>query len=540
MAAISTRTAQVAVEYDFKTNGKIERRRKHFKEAHKARRFFCVKDEAGKNPKVLRGEEAKPPPAYVPLPREPRPRSLAEAFPPEPVNPGWQPTLKATGDPTKTMYDAEGNKPYGDGDQLTEEQIVAEAKKKVDAKKAAKQLRRKQKKAVELWRNKDTKTISKVVWVKTNSIYERWLVKFSDGTEEITQHLTVVHARDHQDHHLRIGSVGYIDGLTNKNYEEVLRRAADFARRAAARYTAGLANFRASEPVQKEMEKRISKKALKGDVPFEPTEIELAKKLAETANYYCTTPSVFFKAEEERLKSPHAMQFTNAVVDGILAKEGIDKLACTIRVIQYAIRLFNQMTPRLEIGGEQIGTPELAKEAERVKKEKAVTVTAKDGSTKTVTKKVSTPKEGPEVDAFGNRRKSGKGDINAEILKHAVGTVFTTAMIDAIDTKTIGTKSRTRRHFKKLAIKGFLEVTKKGYKLLAAGATGTPAKEPTAEPVAKAKAAANRKAKAKAAPKAKPAKKVAKKGTGKATAAPSKPAAKAKAKPKAKAKAKRR
>lgn len=51
MAAISGRTAPCKVEY---TNSKGERVAKQFDNAYKARRFYCLQDKLGKNPKVLR------------------------------------------------------------------------------------------------------------------------------------------------------------------------------------------------------------------------------------------------------------------------------------------------------------------------------------------------------------------------------------------------------------------------------------------------------------------------------------------------------
>lgn len=50
---VSTRLPAVVVEY----NVRAGRKQKRFEDAHEARRFFVVKDRAGKNPKVIRGTE---------------------------------------------------------------------------------------------------------------------------------------------------------------------------------------------------------------------------------------------------------------------------------------------------------------------------------------------------------------------------------------------------------------------------------------------------------------------------------------------------
>jgi hypothetical protein len=532
---IMRRLPEVVVEYDFRKDGKVERRQKHFADANQAKRFFLKKDIKGKNPKVLKTEAAaQPKPKPEPnignwttvefddkkktfsdrneaqsfvdkLNAEGRANgkkayegtlvirkaTLAEAFPSEPVNPDYKPQLKATGDPTQTTAEV-------DGKPIDEEAVKAEAKKK------AKQLKRKHKKGTLLWKQADTKTIVGAKWQKPEgAFYDRWLIKYADGTEIFTSQLSIVHSREHEDHHLRISGVPAIDELSNKQYEEVLRRSAQYAQQQANRYKAGLTNFRASKPVQKEMEKRISKKALKLEAPLTPAEIELAKKLAETANFYATTVSVFFKAEADRLKNPHTSNFTDGAVAAILAKAEINPLACSIRIIQYAQNLANRMVPRIVPGGPQIGTPELAKQHEADKDKKpAMQVVASEGGTTTAYVAVKQDKRG-EVDVFGNRIKSGKGKINAEILAAKPGTLFTGELIDKIDLKTIQTKSRTRRHFKKLAAKGFLQVVKNGYRLPDAAGAGNVAKADSKP--AKAKAAAKA-SKAKKEP-AKPARK---------------------------------
>jgi hypothetical protein len=534
---ISTRLPEVVVEYDFHKDGKVERRQKHFADANQAKRFFLKKDIKGKNPKVLKTEVAaqpKPKPEtnignwttvicddekkvfadrkdgqayYDELKKsgkgskiEIRKATLAEAFPSEPVNPDYKPQLKATGDPTQTTAEV-------DGKPIDEEAVKAEAKKK------AKQLKRKHKKGTLLWKQADTKTIVGAKWQKPEgAFYDRWLIKYADGTEIFTSQLSIVHSREHEDHHLRISGVPAIDELSNKQYEEVLRRSAQYAQQQANRYKAGLTNFRASKPVQKEMEKRISKKALKLEAPLTPAEIELAKKLAETANFYATTVSVFFKAEVDRLKNPHTSNFTDGAVAAILAKAEINPLACSIRIIQYAQNLANRMVPRIVPGGPQIGTPELAKQHEADKDKKpAMQVVASESGTTTTAVASKQDKRG-EVDVFGNRIKSGKGKINAEILAAKPGTLFTGELIDKIDLKTIQTKSRTRRHFKKLAAKGFLQVVKNGYRLPDAAGAGNVAK------------ADSKPAKAKAAAKASKAKKEPAKPARKAKAGKAKPA----------------
>lgn len=57
--SISNRTAAVKVEYDYGTKG--ERRTKEFEDAHEGKRFFTAKDKAGKNPKVLKADDATGP-----------------------------------------------------------------------------------------------------------------------------------------------------------------------------------------------------------------------------------------------------------------------------------------------------------------------------------------------------------------------------------------------------------------------------------------------------------------------------------------------
>lgn len=512
--AIMARTAPCVIEYDFKKDGVITRRQKHFDDAHAAKAFFVEKDVKGKKPMVLKTPVAPPAKPQAPT-NTPKPR-LKDVFPVDPLPAGHKPQLQATGDPTETKLDLNGNKPGAlVPDQLTDAEIKAEAKK------AAKQLKRKQKKGDLLWKQPDTKTVVAAKWQKPiGAFYDRWLIKYSDGTETLTSQLSVIHSREHKDHHLRVAGTPAIDQLTNKQYEEVLRRSAQYAQQQANRYKQGLANFRGTDTVQKEMDKRISKKALKQEAPLTPLEVELAKGLAEAANCYCVSPSAFFKTEEERSKSVHTAMLTDTTVQGIFEQRGIDKLACTIRIVQFARHLHSKMTPRLKPNGPQIGTPELAKQHEAdAAKAKTVVVTSTDADGKVVTKVQS----GDGVDKFGNRIKSGKGKINAEILAAAPGTLFTVELIDKIDAKTIATKSRTRRHFKKLSIKGFLVATPKGYRL-----ADDPKAKGTA-PAAPAKPAKAAKSKAKAA-NAKAGKKEPRKAAGKAKAGKAKAATKAKGK----------
>jgi len=486
MTAISTRTAACDVEYD----AKGERKRKHFDDASDAKAFYLRMDKQGRNPKVI-GESKQDKLKQVMAARP----TLAQVFPVDPISPNFVRTMVATGDPTVTQAQ--------DIDVTTPEQLKLEAKKKVKEMKDAKRLKRLQKQNKFLWLKPDTRTVVGIDYrVPTGAYYERWFLKLSDGCEVASANLTVAHSRDHEEHHIRTGTEYFKDGLTNKQYERVLQRCYDRAANEMKRLKNATETFRASDSVQKEMDKVVSKATLKAE-PLTVEQVELAKKIADLANLLCCAPSMFFKLPAKQKKMWIGGADNIDKLD--LYNHGIDESQCTIPVMQYATRLHKQMIPRLEIGGPQIGTPELAKDAERkavekkAKSEKTVKAPKADGTVDT------TPAEPKEaVDAYGNKPSTGCGKINAEIIAAKPGTLFDRELVGKIAKKT--GVPHTASHFKTLERKGFLVKLADGF--VRKGET------PTAKAKAKAKAPVKAQSKkpVKVAKKAAPAKGVQRQG----------------------------
>jgi hypothetical protein len=497
MVAISTRTPSVTILYNFKKDGKTERREKKFKDAYAAKAFFTEKDKKGKKPEVkankkallafqlfvAMGDQAKP--AQPPV--KPK-QSLAEAFPVEKGEPAPDKAMRATGDPTRTEF-VNG--------ELTEDQMKKEAKKKVaDAKK----LRKQQKKGVKTWLTPETKTVVKATWHKPEAgMYDRWLIKFSDGTEASTSYLGIQLTRDNPNHHLQVGGMHYIDGLSNKDYEAVLKKSFEYAQQQANRYKASLANFKASDSVQKEMDKKVSKREAKAAPPLTPQELELANKLAALANKYCITPAAFFKSDEELRKNPHNAHISRAGVDGLFASEGIDPAACSIAVTQAATAAFRKLEPRL--GGADTATTETT-----ASKGHSGAATATEGKeTAADTKKPAKAAKAPgkpkgEVDAFGNQLGTGAATINAAVLAHS-GTITA----EGLEKATKLPKGRINSHLKYLVERGHLTKGDKGWSLAAQHTMKPKAEAKATKKPAKAQA---KKADKKSATKAKPAKAV--------------------------------
>jgi hypothetical protein len=143
-----------------------------------------------------------------------------------------------------------------------------------------------------------------------------------------------------------------------------------------------------------------------------------------------------------------------------LATHGIDESTVTIKVVQFATKLCNRMTPRLEIGGPQIGTPELAAEHEK-KKAQAKAEAAGQPKEKKV-KEPKAPKQEVEVDAYGNRKGTQASQLNDLIFSQPAKKPVT---IDFIAKKTGLSKGRISGHMRYLVINKHVTKVSDGYKI---------------------------------------------------------------------------
>lgn len=529
--AISTRTAAVHIEYDFRKDGVVERRRKFFEssDSKEARAFFVEKMTKNKNPKVIGDGDTKASDRnakriakqkeqtdnYMALANaimepnkepnaierhlaeskaEPRAKSLVEAFPPEPVDPNAKQLIRATGDETKTEVVEPATEP------AKTEPAVGKGKR-----------RKNKKNMIGLWASKTTRTVVGVKWVQPkNGVYPRWLVKFSDKTEVTTSRLTVIHSREHADHHLAVCSLGSPDELcydkmSNKDYEEVLRRSADYYRKAAGSSKQLLQNFRSQASPQKEMGKAMTKKMIKEE-PLTDEEKALAKSVAEIANKLCVVPASFVMLPAQHVKLNRKPE------DFELDKYGLDELKVTMRIIQYATRLHRQMAPRIDVGGAPLepGQGGLWKEPETKEEEKAAKQAERAQRKAEKAAKKAEPKTPKEVDAFGNRVGTETAEINAAII--SIGD--TEFDLDDLMKKTGFPRGRFSSHLRTLTLRGFIFRTKDGWRRV--GKKDVKGSEKSEAP------------KAKEEPKAKPSKKPAQKAPAKGKAGKGKPAKKSK------------
>lgn len=372
-----------------------------------------------------------------------KPKTLAEAFPPEPASAAdpAKPKLIPTGDPTVTTV-VEDHKQNGEA--------KADKPKKTKAQKEAKRLRKDQKKGTRLWVTPESKEVVSVVWQKMNqsSIYERWLVKYSDGTEEYCAFLSVVYSRENPDHHLVVGAANHYNKLSNKDFADVLQKSRDYLESQRKRYDQSLKNFLSSDAAQGEMEKKLTKKVEKAE-PLTDEEQALAKLIAQLANKLEGNPNNFVmlpKKLEKLGKKPELFD---------LSKYGIDERLVTIRLIQEAIKIFRTMEPSL--GGESLSKAK-EKKTEAAKEEKP----AKQP------KPPKEPKPQAERDAFGTKVGTQAADINACITNKAQ-TVEQIAKCCKLPA------GRCKSHLKWLAAHKFVTETNKGW-ILASKSTTTNSK----------------------------------------------------------------
>jgi hypothetical protein len=306
-----------------------------------------------------------------------KPKSLAEAFPVDPIPTDLPPRPRATGDPTKTV---ETPNPAVDP-------------------KAAKKLRKQQRKGDMLWVTSDTKTIVSIVWTKTESgYYDRWLVKYDDGAESLVADLSIMCSREHANHHLKVGPTAHRDKIPNKEYAAVLAIARDDAARKAKHYGTSLKNFMSSESVQVEIDGKLIKKAEK-ETPLTDEQLVLAKRVAELANKLETSPATFVMLPIKLEKLGKVPELYD------LGKYGINENEVTIHILQKATQIFRRLEPKIDgVALSQVGKPTTIKESESKPAKK--------------TKEEPKEKKVKVLDAMGSRIGSEEAKVNAVVLAY--------------------------------------------------------------------------------------------------------------------------
>lgn len=377
-----------------------------------------------------------------------KPKTLAEAFPIDLMPKGHKYTLQATGDPTTTEEIPDPVPPVKDPKAV----------------KAAKKLRKQQRKGDLLWVTEATKNIVSLTWMQPEGgIYQRWLVKFDDKTELVTQYLAIVYSREHADHHIKVGSHCHRDMVNNKEYAAVLQAARDDAAKRAKYYGGALKNLMSSDSVQEEIESHLTKKAEKED-PLTIEQLELARKIADLAIRVETSPASFVMLPIKLEKLGKRPEIHD------LSKYGIDEALVTIQVLQKANQIHRGLEPRID------GVPlsQLNRDGKATAPKVEVTedgTVVKGVKPAKIAKEKKPPKEKKAptaIDSLGSRVDSQAAVINAAVLKMGAKPMI----VEELMKKTGFGRTRVAWHFCVLIERGFMKrkgdkytlTTKKGKK----------------------------------------------------------------------------
>jgi hypothetical protein len=470
--AISTRLPEVIVEYDFRKDGVIERRQKHFADAHRAKRFYIKKESLDKNPTLRKVEEQKAitPPVKV----EPKKPEITFKTVVESEVCDDKVTIKVMLDDGSYFithkllevgeYGKKGHHftlpPVNDRVAKHLVTFLCGMKKGAYnrlktqlariAERQSKMRNKAERKRPIVGPNTPTKTI---VDIKFDKKFRSLVVKLNDGTEFTSDRLKVYNDREHPDHRITDwGAFGgtFFNGLSKAKFAELQRRNLMLIEKQQA----------AAEVV---MAKELStwKKAVqmswnKAFTRFTVT-LEDGKSLRSDKVEMVHIDTQYKDGEVDRKWARNLKKNTGKyflVFNGQPVWDFIpDKTWAFFkkRNTQYVKRTAEQreeeakIAQQLDVARKQV--------VEKLKGEKPV-------------KQPKAPKSAKidkAKDAFGNPADSGCGKINAAIFKIGAGKLFQVADIDKV-VKPLGI-NHASSHLRTLTQKGYLIKTDKGFKM---------------------------------------------------------------------------